>query len=521
MLEMSAGKYPHRTALVYPAKGQRWTYRDWDAQANRLAGALLKLGINKGDRVSVFLGNTGELVSTLFAAAKIGAVFNPINCNLSATELTFILNHAESRVLVFGADEQKRVDRARAKIRTVEHYIYVDDAPPEFALPYYQLTGVACDDRPAILVSENDWYSIIYTSGTTGKPKGVIHRHRDIVDHSMCMIECQKLTYRDRGLSIDPLYHAAELHCFFLPRVHVGAANIILKNFDPQLVWQVLQEEKITFMFADPAKCRAILQHAPADCRLPHLRVLANGGAPMPPALAARCREVFRSDIIHLYGMTEMGPVITVLYPEEQESKSGSVGKPLINHEIRVVRISDAFPSDPQDAVETGVRGEVVVRGVGMMQGYYNRPEMTAEALYGGWYHTGDIGSLDEDGYLWLSGRRDDVIFSGVDNIYPQEIEEVLLEHPDVLEAAVVGVEIADWETEIVAFIVSQNPSLAPGDIKNYLQQCDKLAGFKMPGEYVFIDKLPRVTTGKVQKRLLAKQFKRLCLANAQFQNAE
>ncbi|SFH19068.1 fatty-acyl-CoA synthase [Desulfotomaculum arcticum] len=509
ILELAAAKYPRRQALVYRPKSQFWTYDQWDGHVNRLANALLKLGINKGDTISTYLGNCSELVSVLFAAAKIGAVFNPINCNLSSGELSFILNDAQAKLLVFGSTGNKRVTGSLARIKTVQHYLYVDGSPPGFARSYYQLCASQSAIKPVVEVSENDWFSIIYTSGTTGKPKGVIHKHRDIVDHSMCMIQSQKLSYQDRGLSVDPLYHAAELHCFFLPRVHVGAASIIADSSDPKLILQLLEEEKITFMFADPAICRLIIQNAPEGCCLPSLRLLANGGAPMPHALAAKCREIFKTDILHLYGMTEMGPAITVLYPEELEAKAGSVGKPLINHQIRVVRLNAVYPSDPDDILAPGEKGEVVVQGVGMMQGYYNRPELTAEAMYGGWYHTGDIGCFDSEGYLWLSGRRDDVIFSGVENVYPEEIEEVLLDHPDVVETAVVGVEKREWETEIVAFIVSRNKLLAAAEVNSFLKESEKLADFKIPGEYRLVDKLPRVTTGKIQRRQLIKKIKK------------
>ncbi|WP_027365153.1 long-chain-fatty-acid--CoA ligase [Desulfotruncus alcoholivorax] len=508
ILELAAEKYPRRQALVYRPKGQFWTYGQWDKHVNRLANALLKLGINKGDTVSTYLGNCSELVSVLFAAAKIGAVFNPINCNLSSAELSFILNDAQSKLLVFGSGGKKRVAGALARIKTVRHYLSVDDPVPDFARSYYQVGDNRSELKPAVEVSENDWFSILYTSGTTGKPKGVIHKHRDIIDHSMCMIESQKLSYHDRGLSVDPLYHAAELHCFFLPRVHVGAANIIADSTDPRKILQMMSEEKITLMFADPVICKMIIQSAPENCYFPQLRLLANGGAPMPHALAAKCREIFKADILHLYGMTEMGPAITVLNPDEMKTKAGSVGKPLINHQIRVVRLNAVYPSDPDDISEPGEKGEVVVRGVGMMQGYYNRPELTAEAMYGGWYHTGDIGCFDSDGYLWLSGRRDDVIFAGVENVYPREIEEVLLDHPDIVEAAVVGVEQREWETDIVAFIVSKNKLLTAAEVGAFLKESDKLADFKMPREYKFVDALPVATTGKIQKRQLIKQIK-------------
>ncbi len=228
MFELTVQKYPHREALVYPEKNQRWTYSQWDSKVNQLANAFLAYGIKKGDRVSTFLFNTGELVTTLFALAKIGAVFNPINFRLSGGELAFILNDAGSRILLFEAAVAEQVDVARKELQTVEKFLYVDTNPPEYAQCFYEFFADQPTDRPQVDVQENDRYIIMYTSGTTGKPKGVIHRHRDMLEHNMAMIADQKLTYRDRGLVAAPLNHAAELHCFFLPRVHIGATNVII-----------------------------------------------------------------------------------------------------------------------------------------------------------------------------------------------------------------------------------------------------------------------------------------------------
>lgn len=508
ILELSAVKYPHRPALTCLQSNRHFTYQQWNEEVNRLANALLHLGIAKGDRISTFLDNSVELVTVLFAASKIGAVFNPVNRHLSPAELAFILNDVEARILVFGAAEKKRVDRARLKIKTVECYLYAGENPPGYAICYHRLTGGMPATKPETMVSENDWYAIMYTSGTTGKPKGVIHRHREILDHSMCMIESQKLTCHDRGLSVAPLYHAAELHCFFIPRVHIGAANILLADFQPRSLPEILNGEKITIMFADPARWRAILQHARGSCGFPHLRLLASGGAPVSPGLAAECRECFQTEMIHYYGMTEMGPAVTVLYPHEQATKAGSAGKALLNHELRVVKLNPGWPSDPDDVVEQGARGEIVVRGAGMMQGYYNRPEMTVTSMYGGWYHTGDVGAFDADGYLWISGRVDDAIICGVENIYPREIEEVLLEHPDILEVSVVGVENDLMETEIVAFIVSGGNTPTAKEINDFLRSSDKLAHYKIPVRYVFVEQLPGSVNGKIKKHALLESIK-------------
>ncbi|MCL6635600.1 MAG: AMP-binding protein, partial [Peptococcaceae bacterium] len=401
-------RHKDREALACPAGGLRWSYGEWAGQVNRLANALLAWGLAKGDRVAAFLRNTPELATTLFAAAKAGAVFTPVNSRLSRAELTYILNDAEPKVLVFEAALTDRVKKALPGLKTVKKLLCVDGEEPGFAESFHAFAAGAPADSPAVRVAEPDWFSITYTSGTTGRPKGVIHRHREMIDHGMCMIQSQNLTCFDRGLSVAPLYHAAELHCFFLPRVWVGAANILQSSFDPALTWSNLAAERITVLFADPPMWSRLVQHRRQE-ELPDLRLVAYGGSPMPASLARQVKETFRAGMIQYYGMTEMGPAVTVLYPWEHERKAGSVGQPLLNHAVRVVRPRAGYPSDPGDPAAPGEDGEVLIRGAGMMQGYYNRPEKTARAFYGGWYHSGDLGRLDADGYLWISGRLDDV----------------------------------------------------------------------------------------------------------------
>ncbi|MTI82440.1 MAG: AMP-binding protein [Firmicutes bacterium] len=412
VLKRTSERHPHRPALIVPGSKIHCTYLEWNSHVNKLANSLLRLGVTKGDRVSTFLPNSAEIVTVLFATAKIGAVFNPVNCNLSSAELAFILNDIESRVLVYGEPEKKRVERAYAKIKNINCYLYVGEKSPEYAYLYSTLLEKSSDEEPSNQVSENDWYSIMHTSGTTGKPKGVIHWHRDIMDHSMCMISSQGLTHRDKGLSVAPLYHSAELHCFFIPRVHTGAANIILDNQDSRSILQALSNEKITVFFADPTKLKTVLQDVPGPYQLPRLRLVAHGGAPLEQEVALNCREYFNADVIDYYGMTEMGPAISALGPGEQQRNPGPAGKAILNHAIWIVELNGDLPSEPDNTVKPGCKGEIIVRGTGMMQGYYNRPEITARALYGGWYHTGDIGSFDQEGHLWVFDRVDDAIIT-------------------------------------------------------------------------------------------------------------
>lgn len=506
VFELSVEKYSDHEGMVYPQKNQRWSYSEWDDKINRVANGLRGLGIGKGDVVSAVLYNTSEFLTTLLACSKIGALFNPINYRLSAGELAFITSDAGSKALVFEEAVHDVVSKAR-EINEVPHYLFVDDNPPEFSLSFYSLLNGSSSTRPEVEISQEDRYIIMYTSGTTGKPKGVVHRHRDMIEHNMCMIADQKLTHRDRGLSAAPLNHSAELHCLFLPRIHIGATNVLIHHFDPIPVLECIQNEKITIMFGAPTMWNMMLQQDITKFDLSSFRLLVYGGAPMAPALVRQCHKDFGCDLLQYYGMTEMGPATTVLYPEEQLPFSGAAGRAILNHQVRVVRPREDGPSEPDNLTEPGENGEIIVRGPACMEHYYNRPEATERALYKGWYHTGDIGSVDEQGYIWVADRVDDMIISGGENIYPREVEDVLYEHPDVVEVAVVGLPDPQWGKIVVAFVVSKNSDLTAKALDEYLLASDKLASFKRPRRYEFIDELPKTASGKIQKFVLAKEF--------------
>lgn len=367
---------------------------------------------------------------------------------------------------------------------------------------------MAPDTRSEAEVSEEDLCGIMYTSGTTGRPKGVMHRHRDMIEQSLIILAMMRLTPKDRGLVTAPMFHCAELHCAFLPRVHIGAGQVIMRQFDPKRVLKLVQEEKVTVFFAAPTMWNMLLQEDLSRYRLSSLRLGFYGGAPMAPALILRCREKLGIGLVQAYGMTEMGPAVTFLLEVEQITKAGSAGKPCLNHEVRVVRVKEGVPSDPEDVLKPGETGEILVRGSCMMKGYYRKEEETGKALHQGWYHTGDLGYLDEDGYLWVADRLDDMIISGGENIYPREVEDVLYEHPGVLDVAVLGEPDETWGERVVAYVVKKDPGVTADELERFCRQSEKLARYKRPREYRFVKQLPRNASGKIQKFLLRNQHK-------------
>lgn len=511
LIEWSARNYPDKIGLVDLEKGQRWTFAEWDRDVNKMANLLRQLGVSKGDVVSVFLYNTSEFVTTLFAVAKIGAIFNPINYRLTAGELQFILSDAQSKVLVFEERVRDVVTRTRELGVPVQHYLYANENAPAYAQNLSSLLAGVPDDRHDAVVSETDPYIMMYTSGTTGRPKGVIHPHRNMITHNFIMLECMGITRNDVGLSVAPLNHTAELHTSFLPRVQIGATNLLLPMFDPEQVLKVIEQERVTHLFAAPTMVNMLLNASGLEkYDLSSLRMLGYGGASMAPALIRRFKEKVGADLVQMYGTTEMGPVMSVLYADEQLAKAGSAGKAVMNHELRVVRPEpDGSPSRPDNLCEVGEPGEIIVRGPCMMLEYYNRPDATEKALAYGWYHTGDVGVIDEDGYLWIRDRMDHTIISGAENIYPREVEDCLIEHPGVLEAAVVGKPDEKWGEIVVAFVVRQPGSqVTAEELDRFLLEGDKLARYKRPREYHFVDSLPKTASGKLQKFVLEQQLK-------------
>jgi acyl-CoA synthetase (AMP-forming)/AMP-acid ligase II len=497
-LSLTARKYPDRDAIVYPRRDQRFTYGEFDAKVNRLANALSDLGVEKGTRVSTMLYNGSGIVLTVYACARLGAVFNPLNYRLAAGDVEFVLNDADSRVLVFEADTREVVERAREGLDTVSEYLFIDEDTPDYARDFYGLLDSGDDAPPDVGVSEDDTYAFIYTSGTTGRPKGVVHEHRAMVEHNLICAAEGGLRRSDVGLSCLPLYHCAELHANLFPRVQVGATNVIHHEFDPPAVLHAIDEHGVTIMFAAPTAWNALAQVAPSvDADGSSLRLGMYGAAPMPRRVLDACMEQFCDAYLQAYGMTEIGPCGTFQHPDEQLEKQGSAGVPALNHDLRVIE-PDADPGREVGADEVG---EVILAGPCTMREYWNRPDATGNSLREAegrtWYYTGDLGYLDEDGYLFVVDRKDDMIVSGGENVYPTGVEDVLFFHDDVIEAAVVGEPHEEWGEQVVAYVVGD---ASAEELDSYCKGSDDLADFKRPREYYSVSDLPKTPSGKVKK---------------------
>jgi O-succinylbenzoate-CoA ligase len=488
--------------LVEVERGRRFTFAELNARANRAAHAFRDLGARKGERVGLLLMNGVEYVESFFALAKIGAIVVPLNWRLVAEELAFILKDSGVSVLVYGgefapvaADLHGRGPGATA----VREWVHVgaEDTRAPFARSFAALTGGAPEGEPPIEVADDDDLYIMYTSGTTGLPKGAVHTHHSALWACITLALTADLRYRDRYVNVLPLFHVGALTPL-TGCVHRGVTSLLMRAFDPARVFQTIEQERATTLLAVPAMLNFMLQVPDIDrydCST--LRWIMSGASPVPVTLieayAKRGIEVHQ-----VYGLTESCGPGCLISPEDALARAGSTGKAFFHTEVRVV---DGRGAD----VAPGQIGEVILRGPHIMKGYWNRPEATAETIRDGWLYTGDLATMDADGYVYIADRKKDMIISGGENIYPAEIENVILAHPKVREVAVIGQPSATWGEVPLAVVVKKDESLTEPEV---LRHCEgKLARYKHPKAVVFIDLLPRNPSGKILKRLLRDRF--------------
>lgn len=488
---------PEKEALIDVYTGRRFTYREFNERANKLANSWRQAwGIKKGDRVAILAKNCPEYLEALFAAAKIGAILVPINIRLAGPELTYIVNDCKPKVLILGEDFLEVMAPVREEINIL-NYLLLDGAKAEGMIPYETFLDSG-DSRPPDLVEPNsldDPQVILYTSGTTGYPKGAIQTHGNILFNSLNANLALDIVSTDLTLTGLPLFHTGGLHVMTTPTLHAGGSVVIQRAFDPGEALKLIHEKRVNTVFFVSTMWQFMWQHEDFEkTDFSSLRLAWTGGAPCPiPVIDAyQAKGVpFRQG----YGLTEVGPDAMILPAEDAVRKAGSIGKPPFHSALRVVNEEDFD-------VSVGEVGELIFRGPTVTPGYWNRPEETAEALKGGWFHTGDLGYMDEDGYVFLVDRKKDMFISGGENVYPVQIEKVIYEHPKVAEAAVFGVQDEKWgEVGHAVICPKAGETLTQQEIIDFLE--GKISRFKIPKSVSFMETLPRNPAGKVLKRVL------------------
>ncbi len=496
-LRRRAWTTPLKQAVVDLASGARCTYPELNERANAVANGLAAMGIGRGDRVALLCLNGIEFIEAYYGAAKIGAVIVPLNWRLTAPELTFILKDSGSKVLIFGSAFAEVSEEIKAGGGTDIGYFVEIGAATAWATPYQQAFDPARTGEPEIAPGGDDLLTIVYTSGTTGLPKGAAHSHRTALSGIINVLSTIELNQADRYLLVLPLYHVGA-STPMLAQLYQGGVLVLMPQFDPSKMWEVIETEKITKTLAVPAMLNFMLQVPGFQERdLSSLHSILSGASPVPVELIRRYHAM-GIEIHQVYGMTETFGPGCFLGGDEAEARAGSTGRAYLLTDVRVV------DEDGKD-VPAGTPGEVIMRGAHNMVGYWNRPDATAETIRDGWLHSGDIGIADEDGYVTIHDRVKDMIISGAENVYPAEIENVLMAHDGVADVAVIGQDSEKWGESPFAVIVVATDSVTEAEIMAHCQ--GQLARYKQPKGVAFIDEIPRNPTGKPLKRILRDQF--------------
>jgi long-chain acyl-CoA synthetase len=494
LLEQGAVNFPGHPGIIF--EGKKITYGELEKKAGQIGQALKTMGVAKGDRVAIHLPNIPEFIMAYFGILKAGATVVPINVMLKKDEIRYVLSNSGARNLFTLKDFLPEVISAVKEIPGFQKMILLGGAGDGEGVPFARMVDPS---NPALnageVIPEEDLAVIFYTSGTTGKPKGAMLTHGNMYSNALATAETYKYCHDDIILSAMPMFHAAGQTNVMTAAFSQGATVVLLPRFSPEKVFEALAQEKATVYIGVPTMYFQILYHSQSDkFAQNNLRLCLVGAASMPEKILKEFGEKFKVPISEGYGLSEAAPVVSH-NPIDGIKKPLSIGVPIPGVEMKI------FGEDDLE-LGTGEIGELVIRGPNVMKGYLNRPEETAEALRGGWLHTGDMAYRDEDGYFFIVDRKKEMILTGGFNIYPREVEEVMFTHPKIAEVAVVGIPDLEKGEKAKAFVVLKQGETATQE--EVLEFCrSRMAVYKAPREAEFMNALPRNASGKVLKRIL------------------
>ncbi|KMJ59536.1 AMP-binding protein [Bacillus sp. LL01] len=521
LLDETVSMYPEKEAVVYPESGLRYTYREFQHACNNVAKGLMRLGINKGEHIAVWASNKPEWLVAQYASAKIGAVLVTVNTSYQSKELEYLLRQSDSTTLLL-MDEFKGAsyldmlyelcpelknstpgELQAEKLPMLKNVVYMGEQRHPGMLVWNDLldksplvSDQALEKRQKS-TSFDEVINMQYTSGTTGFPKGVMLTHSNIINNAINVAECQRLTSEDRICIPVPFFHCFGCVMGTLAAVATGATMVPLIMFDPLQVLKAVEKEKCTALYGVPTMFIAELNHPDfAEFDLSSLRTGIMAGSPCPTEIMKKVvHEMGAKEITIAYGQTESSPVITQTRSFDSiERRVSTVGSALENVEVKIV--------DPTSGKEVpnGVQGELCTRGYLVMKGYYNMEDQTRDTIDpAGWLHTGDLATMDDDGYIVITGRLKDMIIRGGENIYPREIEEFLYTHPKVFDVQIVGVPDERLGEQVAAFIkVKPGEALSSQEVKDYCT--GKISKYKIPYYVEIVEEYPMTASGKIQK---------------------
>lgn len=494
-LDKRAKLTPERVALIDYTLRSETTFVEWNRRVNRTANFLKSLGVGKGDRIAVYASNRAEYLDLFWAAPKIGAMLQNLNWRLTVFELKGIIESGAPRVLVYSEDWRSQVEELKASFTTVKHIVAMTrPGPGERDLAERDSMPETLSDIPEMNL--DDPWGIYYTGGTTGLPKGAVLTHGNVSWNSVNTITSWGITGQHKAAIQLPFFHIGGPNIFMVPLVHTGGTTILCSGFSADETFDLVEHSGITHYVAVPTMFQMLQDHPRwAETDFSKLELVISGGAPCPLPVMQKFwdRGV---DFKMGYGLTEASGNNFWLPPERVQEKPGSVGFPIFHIDMKIIDRDGGLCADNEE-------GELLIRGPHIIAGYWKNPQATADTIREGWLHTGDVAKRDEDGCYYILGRSKEMFISGGENVYPAEIESVLLAHPLVMEAAVVGIPHATWGEVGRAFVVVAD-GYNEEDLTAFLSE--RLARYKLPRSIVVLDALPLTAIGKIDKKLLTKK---------------
>lgn len=505
---MDLGGLVARNARTVPDKeglvcgDRRYTWKEVDARANTVANALAAAGVRKGDKVAMWMANSDLFVLAFYGIVKAGGVAVPVNFRLAPPEAEYIFGNCDAVALIADDAFAPAVQEMRPRLEAVKAFWSAGAGRPGGFDALADVLAAGDTRDPGGRVEEADASEILYTSGTTGRPKGALLTHHSQMVVTTTMATLVGIAPSDRILHVAPLFHSAELNLYLNPGTYMGATHLVMPAFVPNLVLETIQKEKITQFFGAPVMYNfmmAVPDFARYD--LSSVRFFGYGAAPMAAESVRQMIAKFKTDrFFCLCGLTEGGPGGIALLPADQVRKAGAGGRYIVNMESRLADPEGRTVSAP------GVVGELVLKGETLMQGYYGNPQATAETIRDGWLYTGDLGVMDEEGYITLVDRSKDMIITGGENVYSKEVEDAIYEHPAIAEAVIIGVPHPDWgETVMAVAALKPGQALALPELREFLRS--RIADYKIPRLLRTVEQLPRNVSGKVLKYRLRETF--------------
>ncbi len=496
-----AALFPDKVAMVFG--DTRILYRELNERVSRFANALIGLGCKKGERLTILSENTHKYMEVYFAAARAGMSVTPLNFRLSDAELVYIANDSEATVFLAGSGYEERAYALRNEFKNIKKWISLEKDRDGY-LSYESLIEASSVEDPGIHVDENEMAILMYTGGTTGLPKGVMLSHRNLLTAAYGLIIGYSFSHQDTQCFLLPLFHISlwPVLCLLM----VGGTIVILPRPDVQSILKCIEKEKCTKVLLVPTLIGWLMSEENLDTfDLSSLKAIQYAGSPMPLELLKKCINKFGNIFIQGYGLTEAAPILTALNSEDhilegtKMKRLASVGKEGVVVEVKIVDEND-------QPVQPGQIGEIVGRGSNIMLGYWKNPELTEKALRGGWLHTGDMGTIDEDGFIYLVDRKADMIITGGENVYPKEVEDILYQHEAVQECIVTSAPDSKWGERVQAAVVLKSGKLV--NEKELILYCkERLAGYKCPKAIEFWEELPKTPIGKLLRKDVREKF--------------